>query len=113
MLTGKKKSPYLPLTPEAWGQAKGCIKHIEPNDFSALYVIEEAPGYRTIRLHHKKYRIFCPWMYFLAHVEFLYDEFRCGGGYLRVFSSKSRLESMNEKAHLSWHLLLFSLPLKP
>ena len=52
-----------------WGEAKGPIRHMYiKDDQSCIYVIEEAPGYRVIRFNKRKYRIFCPWVYFFVKV---------------------------------------------
>lgn len=92
MLSKGAKSKARPA--EFWGQSKGYIRQIEIKGHSAVYVIEESPGYRTIRYNRRKYRVFCPWVYFFVRIQAnLVVE---SGGFYAFFSRK-RLETLDQQ----------------
>lgn len=68
----KKISWVDQLPPGYWGKVKGSVLAIHPDHRKsapcAVYAIEEPPGYRVIRFNHRKYRVFCPWIYFMVRV---------------------------------------------
>lgn len=88
-----KKSAEVPVG--YWGVSKGYIRmiHVAPHGY-AVYAIEESPGYRTIRYNRRKYRIFCPWVYFIVRV---YRNLNVDGSCLYAFFSKKRLEALDQQ----------------
>jgi hypothetical protein len=77
-----------------WGEAKGLVRSIhETHVFdrsSAVYIIEEPPGKKTILFKRGRYEVFCPWIYFLVAVN---DLGRLIGNHcMMTFFSRRRLE---------------------
>lgn len=86
-----------------WGVEKGPIRMIDVTRDSgdgstAVYVIEEPPGYRTVRYNTRKYRIFCPWVYFFALVSRHLEVH--GDNCLYVFFSRKHLDSLSQRGLL-------------
>lgn len=83
-----------------WGEAKGPIKMIEvgSNRTSAVYVIEEPLGYRTVRYNTRKYKVFCPWVYFICLVR---DHLEMEGGPgMYAYFSRKQITDLSKKCLL-------------
>lgn len=81
-----------------WGKPSGHIRHVQEGKCdgrdSAIYLIEEPPGFRPLRFKKRRYNIFFPWSYFFVQVLHEKFDFYWFGDVFAAIA-KSRLKSLD------------------